>query len=156
MRSPSSPRRCEEGFDGAAGRPGRGGAGGGAVLQQPQAVDLRRLQRDPEEHHLQDDPRALIAETRDELRTHRRPPHAGGHARAASSREQYGFEARDRIAQSPQGYSAEMWQQFAELGVIGALFGEADGGFGGSGFDIAVVFEALGRGLVVEPFLGAR
>ena len=46
--------------------------------------------------------------------------------------------------------------QFAELGVIGALFSEADGGFGGSGFDIAVVFEPLGRGLVVEPFLGAR
>ena len=28
-----------------------------------------------------------------------------------------------------------------------------DGGFGGGGFDIAVVFESLGRGLVVEPFL---
>jgi alkylation response protein AidB-like acyl-CoA dehydrogenase len=43
--------------------------------------------------------------------------------------------------------------QFAELGVIGALFTEDDGGFGGGGFDIAVVFEALGRGLVVEPLL---
>ena len=32
---------------------------------------------------------------------------------------------------------------------------EADGGFGGAGFDVAVVFEALGSGLVVEPFLGA-
>lgn len=69
--------------------------------------------------------------------------------------EQYGFETRDRIARSPQGYSTEIWQQFAELGVIGALFREADGGFGGEGFDIAVVFEALGRGLVVEPLLGA-
>jgi alkylation response protein AidB-like acyl-CoA dehydrogenase len=45
--------------------------------------------------------------------------------------------------------------QFAELGAIGALFPEAEGGFGGAGFDVAVVFEALGRGLVVEPFLGA-
>jgi alkylation response protein AidB-like acyl-CoA dehydrogenase len=35
------------------------------------------------------------------------------------------------------------------------LFDEAAGGFGGSGFDIMVVFEALGRALVVEPFLGA-
>jgi alkylation response protein AidB-like acyl-CoA dehydrogenase len=69
--------------------------------------------------------------------------------------EQYGFETRDRIAKSPRGYSPEQWQQFAELGVIGALFSEADGGFGGAGFDVAVVFEALGRGLVVEPFLGA-
>ena len=67
--------------------------------------------------------------------------------------EQYGFETRDRIAKSPQGYSPELWRQFADLGVIGALFGEDDGGFAGGGFDIAVVFEALGRGLVVEPFL---
>ncbi|MDM0078036.1 acyl-CoA dehydrogenase [Variovorax sp. J2P1-59] len=69
--------------------------------------------------------------------------------------EQYAFEARDRIARSAQGFSTEIWQQFAELGVIGALFSEADGGFGGGGFDVAVVFEALGRGLVVEPLLGA-
>jgi len=67
--------------------------------------------------------------------------------------EQYGFDARDKIARSSEGFSAEMWQRFAGLGVIGALFDEADGGFGGQGFDVAVVFESLGRGLVVEPFL---
>ncbi|MET3914414.1 alkylation response protein AidB-like acyl-CoA dehydrogenase [Variovorax sp. OAS795] len=69
--------------------------------------------------------------------------------------EQYAFDARDRIAKSEHGFSKEIFQQFAGLGVIGALFSEADGGFGGGGFDIAVVFEALGRGLVVEPLLGA-
>ena len=69
--------------------------------------------------------------------------------------EQYSFEKRDRIATSMHGFSPEIWQQFAELGIIGALFREADGGFGGAGFDIAVVFEALGRGLVVEPLLGS-
>lgn len=68
--------------------------------------------------------------------------------------EQYGFDKRDAIAQSPEGFSRERWTQFAELGVIGALFREQYGGFGGAGFDIAVVFEALGRGLVVEPLLG--
>ncbi|WP_321886354.1 acyl-CoA dehydrogenase family protein [Paraburkholderia bannensis] len=67
--------------------------------------------------------------------------------------EQYGFETRDKIARSSEGFSADMWRRFADLGVIGALFDEADGGFGGQGFDVAVVFEALGRGLVVEPFL---
>lgn len=70
-------------------------------------------------------------------------------------KEQYGFETRDRIAQSPEGFSKALWGRFAELGIIGALFSEADGGFGGDGFDIAVVFDSLGRGLVVEPFLGA-
>ncbi|OWJ60619.1 acyl-CoA dehydrogenase family protein [Paraburkholderia caledonica] len=67
--------------------------------------------------------------------------------------EQYRFETRDRIARSPQGFSPDLWSRFAELGIIGALFDEANGGFGGGGFDIAVVFESLGRGLVVEPFL---
>ncbi len=69
--------------------------------------------------------------------------------------EQYGFETRKSIAQSSHGFSAERWAQFAELGAIGALFSEDDGGFGGAGFDVSVVFECLGRGLVVEPFLGA-
>jgi len=69
--------------------------------------------------------------------------------------EQYPIATRHAIAASPEGYSAQQWQQFAELGVIGALFGEERGGFGGGGFDIAVVFEALGRGLVLEPFLAS-
>ncbi|BFG79229.1 acyl-CoA dehydrogenase family protein [Paraburkholderia terrae] len=69
--------------------------------------------------------------------------------------QQYGFATRDALARSDSGFSRELWVRFAELGVVGALFNEADGGFGGEGFDIAVVFESLGRGLVVEPFLGA-
>ncbi|MEM5293431.1 acyl-CoA dehydrogenase [Burkholderia sp. JPY481] len=67
--------------------------------------------------------------------------------------EQYGFATRDQIARSTQGFSTDLWARFAELGVIGALFDEASGGFGGGGFDISVVFESIGRGLVVEPFL---
>ncbi|AIP62285.1 acyl-CoA dehydrogenase family protein [Burkholderia thailandensis] len=69
--------------------------------------------------------------------------------------EQYPFAARDRIALSDAGYSDDMWRRFAELGAIGALFPEDCGGLGGAGFDIALVFECLGRGLVVEPFAGA-
>ena len=69
--------------------------------------------------------------------------------------ERYGFAARQAIVRSAQGFSPALWQQFAELGVMGALFREVDGGFGGDGFDIANVFEALGRGLVVEPLLGS-
>jgi len=69
--------------------------------------------------------------------------------------EQYGFPVRERIARSPEGYERTMWRRFGELGAIGALFAAEHGGFGGTGDDIAVVFEQLGRGLVVEPFLGA-
>ena len=69
--------------------------------------------------------------------------------------EQVGFEARMATAASPEGFSRARWAAFAELGAVGALFAEADGGYGGAGFDIAVVFEALGAGLVLEPFLPA-
>lgn len=69
--------------------------------------------------------------------------------------ERYAFDARQKIAGSTAGYGAEQWQQFAELGALAALFTEDDGGYGGAGHDIAVVFESLGKGLVVEPLLGA-
>ena len=68
--------------------------------------------------------------------------------------DRYGFEVRQKIAGSARGYSPEMWRQFAELGALAALFSEDDGGYGGAGHDIAVVFEALGKGLVVEPLRG--
>lgn len=69
--------------------------------------------------------------------------------------EQYGFEARMAIAKSDSGFSRDQWATFAELGAVGVLFSEADGGYGGAGFDLAVVFESLGRGLVLEPFLAS-
>lgn len=67
--------------------------------------------------------------------------------------DRYSTAARNAILGSDAGMSAAIWAALAELGVIGALFAEADGGFGGAGFDIAVVFEELGRAGVVEPVL---
>ena len=65
------------------------------------------------------------------------------------------IEARNKAAYGEEGFSRGVWSGLAELGVIGALFPEEVGGFGGSGFDVMVVFEELGRALSVEPFLGA-
>jgi alkylation response protein AidB-like acyl-CoA dehydrogenase len=56
-------------------------------------------------------------------------------------------------AKTAPGYDAALWARFGELGAIGALFKPEHGGFGGAGFDITVVFEAVGRRLVPEPFL---
>ncbi|WP_425044571.1 acyl-CoA dehydrogenase family protein [Primorskyibacter sp. S87] len=67
--------------------------------------------------------------------------------------DRYTTQIRNEIIDSPEGQSASVWSDLADLGVIGALFSEEDGGFGGSGFDIATVFEELGRAGVVEPFL---
>jgi len=69
--------------------------------------------------------------------------------------EQYAIEARNKIAYGAEGHSPALYAQLAEIGAIGALFPESAGGFGGTGFDISVVFECLGRGLAPEPLLGA-
>jgi alkylation response protein AidB-like acyl-CoA dehydrogenase len=66
---------------------------------------------------------------------------------------EYAFEARKRIIASAQGWSAEVWAKLAEMGVLGVPFAEADGGLGGSGVDLMVVMQELGRGIVVEPYL---
>jgi alkylation response protein AidB-like acyl-CoA dehydrogenase len=67
--------------------------------------------------------------------------------------DKYDVKTRNAILESESGMSADIWAQLAELGVLGALFSEDDGGYGGAGFDIAVVFEELGRAGVVEPIL---
>ena len=67
--------------------------------------------------------------------------------------DRYDTKTRNAILESDAGLSAEIWNQMAELGIIGAMFTEDQGGFGGAGFDLSVVFEELGRAGVVEPFL---
>ena len=57
------------------------------------------------------------------------------------------------LDEGSSGFSAELWSGLAELGVIGALFTEEQGGFGGGGFDLAVVFEELGRRGAVDPLI---
>lgn len=51
------------------------------------------------------------------------------------------------------GTSEDLWTDLAELGVIGALFSEDQGGFGGHGFDLALVFEELGRADLTLPLI---
>jgi alkylation response protein AidB-like acyl-CoA dehydrogenase len=69
--------------------------------------------------------------------------------------EQNPIEHRHQNAGTMPGFSRTIYQGLAELGTIGALFPEEAGGFGGTGFDISLVFECLGRNLAVEPLLGA-
>ncbi len=66
--------------------------------------------------------------------------------------ELYGFEQRKLYAQEPDGWSRERWANYAELGLLGLPFAEADGGFGGTSIDMMIVCEAFGRGLILEPY----
>jgi alkylation response protein AidB-like acyl-CoA dehydrogenase len=70
-------------------------------------------------------------------------------------RERYDIAVRHGAAAEPEGFDRMLWAEMAELGLIGALVPPEAGGFGGAGEDVALVFEHLGRGLVVEPFLAS-
>ena len=67
--------------------------------------------------------------------------------------EQYGFEERRRILASPEGWSAAMWERYAEMGLMALPFAEADGGLGGTPVETMIVMEAFGKALVLEPYL---
>jgi pimeloyl-CoA dehydrogenase small subunit len=66
--------------------------------------------------------------------------------------DQYRFEHRKKYASEPAGYSATMWHQITEMGLLGLPFEETLGGFGGGAVETAIVMEAFGRGLVLEPY----
>ena len=67
--------------------------------------------------------------------------------------DNYDFDARMKIVRSEEGMSQEIWQQFAELGLLAAPFSEEMGGLDGGPIETMVIMEELGRGLVVEPYL---
>lgn len=67
--------------------------------------------------------------------------------------DSYDFEQRKKYAQEKGGWSKAIWGKLAEQGLLGLPFPEADGGFGGGPVETMIVMEALGRALVLEPYL---
>ncbi len=65
--------------------------------------------------------------------------------------QEYGFEARRRIAAGEEGFSRERWRDYAELGWLGLTLPEDVGGLGCSFVEIAILMEAFGRAMVLEP-----
>ena len=65
----------------------------------------------------------------------------------------YDFEQRKKYMKEKGGWSKAVWSKLAEQGLLGLPFAEADGGFGAGGVETMIVIEALGRALVVEPYL---
>ena len=66
----------------------------------------------------------------------------------------FDWERRLAVIETESGFDRDLWNELAELGAIGALFGEEAGGFGGGALDIGVVFGEVGRAIVTGPFLG--
>ena len=67
--------------------------------------------------------------------------------------QRYAFEQRGTYGAATEGWSRELWAQYAEMGLLGLRFDEAHGGSGGSATGTMIVAEAFGRGLVLEPWL---
>lgn len=67
--------------------------------------------------------------------------------------DQYAFDQRARYQVQADGWSRRLWAQFADLGLLGLPFSEEDGGFGTGPVETQIVMEAIGRGLLLEPYL---
>lgn len=67
--------------------------------------------------------------------------------------DRYSFEQRTAYMKEQGGFSRALWKQYADLGLLALPFAEEDGGIGGGPVEVMIVMEALGRALVLEPFL---
>ncbi|HEY8609026.1 MAG TPA: acyl-CoA dehydrogenase family protein [Noviherbaspirillum sp.] len=68
--------------------------------------------------------------------------------------KEYDFEKRRQIKdKSPDGYSREVWQGLADIGLLAMNVPEADGGLGGGAIETMLAMTAVGEGMLLEPFL---
>jgi pimeloyl-CoA dehydrogenase small subunit len=65
----------------------------------------------------------------------------------------YDFDARKKYMKEKGGWSRAVWGRLAEQGLLGLPFSEEDGGFGAGAVETMIVMEALGKALVLEPYL---
>jgi alkylation response protein AidB-like acyl-CoA dehydrogenase len=67
----------------------------------------------------------------------------------------YGIEERNALVARAPGYSTSHWATFADLGWLAIRIPENLGGIGAPFADAAVLLEAFGYGLLLEPFTPA-
>ncbi|HEY0821535.1 MAG TPA: acyl-CoA dehydrogenase [Rhizobacter sp.] len=65
----------------------------------------------------------------------------------------YGFERRNKILKSAEGWSREVWQGLADLGVLAMNIPEADGGLGYGPIETLLAMQSAGPALLCEPLL---
>src|SRR3954469_18557354 len=67
--------------------------------------------------------------------------------------QRYEFETRQKYIKETDGWSRDMWRQYAELGLTALPFAEEHGGVAGGPVETMIVMEAFGRALALEPYL---
>lgn len=61
---------------------------------------------------------------------------------------------RERVA-CGAGFDCALWSKMSELGWLSLTAPEDAGGYGGTPVDTMVIMEGVGRGLMLEPFVGS-
>src|SRR6201991_865053 len=67
--------------------------------------------------------------------------------------DSYDFEQRKKYRAEKGGWSKSVWGKLAEQGLLGLPFSGEDGGFGAGAVETMIVMEAMGKALVLEPYL---
>ncbi|HTO98864.1 MAG TPA: acyl-CoA dehydrogenase [Myxococcales bacterium] len=69
--------------------------------------------------------------------------------------EQYQFEARKKILDSPEGFSAEVWSKLGELGLLSLQVPEELGGMAPAVVETLLTASAMGKAMLLEPFISS-
>jgi len=67
--------------------------------------------------------------------------------------KEYEIDKRRKLIHEGGGFSEAHWNNFVEMGWLGASLSEEEGGYGGNAIEAAIILEEFGKVLVVEPFL---
>jgi len=65
----------------------------------------------------------------------------------------YDVETLRRVTDTDRGWSDDVWKALAEIGILGLVFTEEDGGVGGGPEELTAVLTEFGAALAPEPFL---
>jgi alkylation response protein AidB-like acyl-CoA dehydrogenase len=68
---------------------------------------------------------------------------------------QYNLEQRRRILTSNEGFSRQLWREFASLGLLALNVPQDDGGLEAGPVGTLLVSIAMGEALVIEPYLSS-
>ncbi|CAE6727675.1 acyl-CoA dehydrogenase family protein [Paraburkholderia aspalathi] len=67
--------------------------------------------------------------------------------------KEYSFEARRKLSATPRGWSEQHWNTLADMGLLALNVPDEYGGMNAGVAETMIVMEALGRALVLEPYL---
>ena len=69
--------------------------------------------------------------------------------------QEYAFDARGKILRSAEGWSREIWTKLGEMGLLALQVPEEHGGMAPASVETMLTMTAMGKALVVEPYLSS-